>query len=120
MRPPDAAKGHAVTRPRDYVAEPPRLHVDTPAAVAAWRILTDALAETDPACRDDPRFTTDDASLPDLASMEALCWACPIRRACEAYALAMPHASASGFWAGASRGSKFRASGPRQGARASA
>jgi hypothetical protein len=93
---------------------PPRFEMGDDAAVAAWRTLTDALAETDPACRDDPRFTDDDASVADLPHMGVLCGSCPIRPACEAYALAMPRALASGFWAGESRGSKLRTTGPRK------
>lgn len=103
-----------MTRPRAFVPAPPRLDVDTPAAVAAWRTLAEALVATDPPCRDDVRFTADDASAADLAHMGALCRSCPIRRACEGYAVAMPRVLASGFWAGETRGSKLRASGPRK------
>jgi hypothetical protein len=81
----------------------------SPRTAAAWQSLNDALAEADPACRNDERFTADDTIAADLESMRGLCASCPMLAQCDAYAAAAPGWIMSGFWAGAKRGQNTRA-----------
>jgi hypothetical protein len=76
---------------------------------AAWRSLNDALADADPACRNDARFTAESTTAADLDGMRELCAFCPIFAACATYASAAPGWTMSGFWAGAKRGQNTRA-----------
>lgn len=72
-----------------------------PAGDAEYRLLTDALADTNPPCANDPRFILDPQDIaPDELSYLALtiCRTCPLKALCRDYAsTARPD---SGVWAG--------------------
>lgn len=69
---------------------------------AAWEALQDAMLTTPPLCLNDPRFTADELTPGDVIELAETCTLCPLRAACEAYAI--DGRPAGGFWAGRMRG----------------
>lgn len=80
-------------------------------AEAAWDALNAALEDVTPGCSGLPLFVADSRTDEQRAVCASICAACPIADLCDAYATA---AADSGFWAGAERSSKRRASQARQ------
>jgi hypothetical protein len=75
-------------------------------ATDAYDVLTLAMVETDPACRDDDRFILDDQPAETLAYV---CEQCPLFDLCDKYAgLERPKA---GVWAG----KRYRTNNPKAG-----
>ncbi len=92
FRPPAVVAG-ILTVPVAEVAEPAA--PKTRAAPAELDALTAVLGRLPAACADDARFTS---HTPDVAALSAVCAACRVWRACEAYATAAR--PLAGFWAG--------------------
>lgn len=77
-------------------------------AASAWAALQDALATTDPSCKDDARFTDDGRADSANGDLVAVCASCPVFDMCGAYARAEKTSRlAGGFWAGRRRGTRL-------------
>lgn len=68
---------------------------DAPTVAQAFDALQSALREHEPACREDPRFTDDNA---DPAPLKLVCRACPLLQQCRTLALANPIGTTSGVF----------------------
>lgn len=74
-------------------------------AASAWAELQDALAATEPSCKDDARFTDDGRADSANADLVSVCAQCPVLAQCAAYARAEKTSRLQGaFWAGKRRG----------------
>jgi hypothetical protein len=72
-------------------------------ASEAYNRLALAMTETDPACKDDDRYISDDVP---AAVVAPLCNVCPVLEQCRAYAqIEKPK---GGIWAGTRYGAKER------------
>lgn len=60
---------------------------NAPTLAQAFAALQAALRKYEPACRDDPRFTADDA---EPAPLKAICAGCPLLTQCRDVAVAGP------------------------------
>jgi hypothetical protein len=70
----------------------------------AYDVLTLAMIDTDPACKNDSRFTADDQAADELTP---ICNACPLFALCDAYARI--DRLKGGIWAG----KRYRTNKPR-------
>ncbi len=65
---------------------------------AAYRLLSDRLRRTPPACRDLDLFVADELSAADERVLAMICAECPVRVPCKQYAeISKP---AAGYWNG--------------------
>ncbi len=55
-------------------------------AQEAYTRLLDAIDRNTPACHGDDRFIADKLTPDEKEQLEAICWSCPVRGACAAYA----------------------------------
>ncbi len=94
-----------MTRPQ--APQAPRHELGARARLA-WDALQGALDTERPGCHGDARFTRDNLSDAQVATLAQICTACPILRACDAFAAALPIHAVSGVWAGRRRGRVLR------------